>query len=108
MASDQDREGRQADQRQPPVAHEHEDQDRDNGKQVGNDGDQSICKNIIDGFNIIDGTGSEGTDGRFIELGQVQSKYLSVHFYTQVFHHGLSQPGSEEGEPETESGFYQQ
>ena len=42
-------------------------------------GDQPFGKNIIDGFNIIDGTRSERADRRFVVLRQGSAKGLLLY-----------------------------
>lgn len=98
---------RQAHQRQPPVGKEHIYQYRNNRQQICDDGNQPFSENIVDGFNIIDGTGSECTNRRFIVLCKIETKNFPVNKHAQIFYHCLPEPGRDISEIKTKNSLHQ-
>ena len=71
-------------------------------------GIKPVGKNIVDGFDIIDGSGRERPDRCFVELGKIQAQYLFIYIHPQILYHSLAQPCGDKGKIKPEDRFDQQ
>ena len=104
---DHDRERDQCDQGELPITDEHIRKHTGNGQEISNNGHQPVGKYIVDGFNIIDGPGGEGTDGRLVELREIEVHDLLIGRDPHIFYHRLAKQGCGIRKKKAHGRFYQ-
>ena len=89
---DQQRKYSQYHKGQFPGSQKHHHQYRNDGEQIGQNGDAAFTENGIDRLNIANGTGGALSNRRTVEIAEVQAVYVVKNLHPQVADRRLAQP----------------